>query len=65
MARVLRVEVWWVDFEPAIGGEIRKTRPAIIVSGNAANVAISRQQVVPLLAIMNSARRLPLGYGHE
>lgn len=27
-----RGEVWWVNFEPAIGGEIRKKRPAVIIS---------------------------------
>jgi mRNA interferase MazF len=29
-----RGEVWWVAFDPAIGGEIRKTRPAIIISND-------------------------------
>ena len=27
-----RGEVWWVDFDPSVGGETRKTRPALIVS---------------------------------
>ncbi|MBM3263643.1 MAG: type II toxin-antitoxin system PemK/MazF family toxin [candidate division Zixibacteria bacterium] len=27
-----RGEVWWVNFEPSLGGEIRKPRSAIIVS---------------------------------
>ncbi|MBC7705060.1 MAG: type II toxin-antitoxin system PemK/MazF family toxin, partial [Rhodoferax sp.] len=43
-----RGEVWWVDFDPALGGEIQKTRPAAIVSNNAANVTSNRIQVVPL-----------------
>ena len=43
-----RGEVWWVNFDPAIGGEIRKKRPAIIVSNNAANRFLNRVQVIPL-----------------
>jgi len=43
-----RSEVWWVDFEPAAGGEITKTRPAVIVSNNGANAALNRVIVVPL-----------------
>jgi mRNA interferase MazF len=43
-----RGEVWWVNFEPSIGGEIRKKRPAIIVSNAAANKFLNRVQVIPL-----------------
>jgi mRNA interferase MazF len=43
-----RGEVWWVRFGPAIGGEVQKERPAIVVSNDISNRHLNRVQVVPL-----------------
>jgi len=43
-----RGEVWWVNFDPSIGGETQKQRPAIIVSNDISNKYINRVQVVPV-----------------
>jgi len=50
-----RGEVYWVAFDPSMGGEIQKTRPAIVLSNNASNLALNRVQVVP---INSNTRRL-------
>ena len=43
-----RGEVWWLEFEPAAGGEIRKKRLAVVVSNDFSNKHMSRVQVLPL-----------------
>ena len=52
-----RGSVWWVEFDPAVGSEIHKTRPAIIVSNDTANKYLARVVVIPLTS--NVSRLYP------
>ena len=52
-----RGEVWWVNFDPSIGSEVEKVRPAIVVSNDQSNKHLERIQVVPLTS--NTERVYP------
>lgn len=43
-----RGEVWWVSFSRSTGGEIRNSRPAIVLTNDVAIAHLNRVQVVPL-----------------
>lgn len=48
-----RGDVYWVNFAPSIGSEIRKKRPAVIISNNLNNLYMSRVQVMPITSNIN------------
>jgi mRNA interferase MazF len=47
-AQPRRGEVWLTSFDPSIGGETQKARPAVIVSNDTANAILNRLQLVPI-----------------
>lgn len=53
---VKRGEVYWVNLDPTVGTEIRKTRPGLVVSPDDMNAALSRVIIAPL-----TSKGQPLG----
>jgi mRNA interferase MazF len=45
---IRRGDLWWVNFDPTQGSEIRKIRPAVVVTANGLNRARGTVVVVPL-----------------
>ncbi len=52
-----RGEIWLVNFDPSVGTEIQKVRPALIVSNDSANQHASK---VSLLPMTTASRSLPI-----
>ncbi len=48
MELVSRGDVYWVNLDPTIGSEIRKTRPALIISPDDMNAILPRVIIAPL-----------------
>ena len=43
----------WVNFDASVGGEIRKKRPAIIISNDASNKFLNRQAVMTYIVTID------------
>ena len=56
MGVVRRGDVFWVNLDPTIGTEIKKTRPALIVSPDDMNATLPRVIIAPL-----TSKGQPLG----
>ena len=48
MSWPVRGEIYWVALDPTVGGEIAKTRPALIISNNIGNQYSDRVIVAPI-----------------
>ena len=60
---VLRGEVWLAGLDPAVGREIRKTRPCLIVSPDSLNRFLATITAMPLTSGSSSARfRVPVEF---
>ena len=46
--RIRRGDVYWVNLDPAVGAEIKKNRPALVVSPDDMNDALPRVIVAPI-----------------
>jgi mRNA interferase MazF len=49
-----RGEIYWVALDPGRGTEIRKTRPAVVISNNSCNRYGSRVVVLPVTSNVDS-----------
>lgn len=54
-----RLEVWLVNLDPTVGSEIKKTRPAVIVSPDELNEHLKTVVVVPLTTGKSYPFRVP------
>jgi mRNA interferase MazF len=45
---VKRGDVYWVNLDPTVGTEIKKTRPALVISPDDLNTVLPRVIIVPL-----------------
>ena len=49
-----RGDVFWVNLDPVVGTEIRKTRPAVVVSNDSCNSFGARVVVLPITSNVDS-----------
>ena len=49
-----RGDVYWVSLDPVVGSEIRKTRPAVVVSNDSCNRYGTRIVVLPITSNVDS-----------
>jgi mRNA interferase MazF len=61
---IKRFDVWLLNFDPTIGSEVKKTRPAVIVSPNIMNEKLLTVIAAPLTStIKGYPSRIPSSFG--
>ena len=60
-----RYSIYWVDLDPTRGRELKKTRPAVIVSQDALNEALDTVVICPLTRTLHPAWRTRLQIGRN
>ncbi|MEO5802877.1 MAG: type II toxin-antitoxin system PemK/MazF family toxin [Verrucomicrobiota bacterium] len=53
--KVERGEIWWINLDPAVGREIKKRRPCVVISANEINRFRSTPVIIPLSSSPESA----------
>lgn len=53
--KIERGEIWWINLDPAVGKEIKKRRPCVVISANEINRFRATPVVIPLSSSPESA----------
>ena len=63
---IKQFDVWIVEFDPAVGSEIKKSRPAVIVSNNVINDLYATVIVAPLISTFRDyPSRIDTDFGNK
>jgi mRNA interferase MazF len=63
---IKQFDVWIVEFDPAVGSEIKKSRPAVVISNNIINDLYSTVIVAPLTSTFrNYPSRIDTDFGQK
>ena len=63
---IRQFEVWVMEFDPAVGSEIKRLWPAVVVSNNIINDLYATVVVAPLTSTLrNYPSRIDTGFGEK
>lgn len=59
---VKQYEIFWINLDPTIGSEIKKTRPCVVISPDVSNKLLNTVLIAPLTSTI---RNLPMRFEVE